>query len=301
MSTKIYNGIKLTGDLSFADLRKNLIQLSKEFVIPESLKKLDKIVVNLMAKGLMQEVYNVRYRANNPEFLLHVKEAFRMAVDEVRDRRKEVQKTGSRDPAVDTDASIVIIPLSSGKILAMPYIQMNDIYKAFLTKLPHEYYGYWDNADQEEGVSDADWKVRGKEWEEALPSGIPAMDGYTIVLMPEDYPYYPDRSEILKKLLVELDSPLLHQNVAKDMFIECVAPSDEFANVEGMPKMDESNQSASAFMKHHRELNNWAFNTDSGKQFYQDVCVKRTQVILEEIRKNVEAALNPAETPKAAI
>ena len=43
-----------------------------------------------------------------------------------------------------------------------------------------EYYGYWNNTDPDDSVSEEDWDKREKDWEEALPSGVPAVHGFSV-------------------------------------------------------------------------------------------------------------------------
>ena len=49
-----------------------------------------------------------------------------------------------------------------------------------------EYFGYWDNSDPMDGLSEEEWKSRGDLWDEVMPSGIPSEDGICVNIFEAD-------------------------------------------------------------------------------------------------------------------
>lgn len=153
MSTKIYYGFKTgTGDI------KVILELVKQyremFWIKDSNEQYERFLGEYPTKS----------------------EGFRVWGD----RRREVKKTGYRDQAVDTDFEIVIFP-HEDHFVGMVFTEHEDWFDKFL-KLPGvREYGYWNNTDPPEHVSDEEWEKRGDTWDDVLgSSGIPSMTGFTI-------------------------------------------------------------------------------------------------------------------------
>ena len=59
-------------------------------------------------------------------------------------------------------------------LMVIPFNANRKCLKVFDEVFGCEFYGYWDNTDPEDGVSEEDWEARGKEWNAALGG-----DGYT--------------------------------------------------------------------------------------------------------------------------
>ena len=88
---------------------------------------------------------------------------------------------GKRDPWHDFDAHISVFPTRT-HVLAMFYCEglNKKVVEAWENIEGIEYYGYWNNVDPPEDVSEKDWEARGKEWDEVLTGfASPAVCGYT--------------------------------------------------------------------------------------------------------------------------
>ena len=110
------------------------------------------------------------------------------------ERRDEVRRTNQRDPAVDTDFSLVVFPvngLSVPGVLGIIYTEHNAWRRAWLGHPGVCEYGFWNNADEPEGVSATEWAERGRNWDIALPDACatPALCGFTIDLVPARGPF----------------------------------------------------------------------------------------------------------------
>lgn len=91
------------------------------------------------------------------------KSAWEHRVDEVMTRIGRAADESIRNPFFDMECGWrVWVPTSGRWILAKPYGEgVNQ------PKLPEwvQSYGYWDNTDPEEGVSDREWERRKKDWD----------------------------------------------------------------------------------------------------------------------------------------
>ena len=80
----------------------------------------------------------------------------------------------------DFSVSMSILPIHN-KILMLPYAENDAFYKVLTENEYFEEYGYWNNTDPDENVSEEDWAERKRDWDEALEGiGIPAENGFTI-------------------------------------------------------------------------------------------------------------------------
>lgn len=98
------------------------------------------------------------------------------------DLRKEMKDKGTRNRLVDTDFQIVIFP-DKERFLGIAYVDHDKWFQQFLKMPGVQEYGYWNNTDPIEGVTDEEWDQRGKEWDRILceqGGGIPSMEGFTI-------------------------------------------------------------------------------------------------------------------------
>jgi len=91
----------------------------------------------------------------------------------IQERSWDVERTKSRDPLADFAVEIVFFP-SKDCLLYMVFTEHDIFTNKIRDELGARYYGYWNNTDPEEGVSEELWEKRGKDWNEALGG-----DGYT--------------------------------------------------------------------------------------------------------------------------
>ena len=92
---------------------------------------------------------------------------------------KEIEKTQHRNPEYDFDFKIQFYFLKD-KILA--FVMTEEVARRramdFWESLEGvEYYGYWNNTDMPDDISEEEWDQRGKDWDEALSEHIIGMTG----------------------------------------------------------------------------------------------------------------------------
>lgn len=164
MSTKIYNAFYITPrpmDVLLTELR-------------ELRPKLER-VRNKIILGFWKS--NENYRAN---------------WSRISDRAREVQRTSIRDPLVDFSFDLTFFPRKD-KIMVMTFTEHNEYRKLLCDFFDAKDWHYQNQSDQPEEVSDAEWKQREKEWDEALPgAGIPSENGFSFTYFRVGHVPYPD-------------------------------------------------------------------------------------------------------------
>lgn len=90
-----------------------------------------------------------------------------------------LEQDRKRNPQNDSHCELQLIPCAD-KILVLLYCNDPDFTTAF-EKIPLiTPYPYWDNTDPPDNVTPAEWQQRGKEWQRAIPSSIPARHGFGV-------------------------------------------------------------------------------------------------------------------------
>lgn len=157
MSTRIYNGFRLETQSLAEALR--MVQAFRPWVEAQANQRFDSFVENLSNEGMeMGQAYDLWC-----------------------DRREKVRVTGSWDPAVDTDFSLSLIPVSDG-ILGIVYTAHKEWCAAWMAQPGVTEYGYWNNSDAPDGVSELDWEAREKAWS-VLTNDAVSMQAFSIEVM----------------------------------------------------------------------------------------------------------------------
>ena len=184
MSTKIYNGIKLT-KMNLQGLRHFAARL-REQIAPIHLELYCKAVADLCTliiddRKLLGN-YDYHKREEERYSKSGSKSPLSMARWNIYERQRAIKRTQERDPEVDFDFSISILPIR-GKTLAIPYTEQSKFLEALNAMPEVSEYGYWNNVDEPDNVTAKEWSKRKKDWNEALPGiGIPSENGFSIDL-----------------------------------------------------------------------------------------------------------------------
>lgn len=177
MSTKIYNGYRIPM-MSF----KRLHELAGS--VMETVRSAAETAACQRATALAVEILDsIRLGEPLPQFATQtigkdrdwtvkgVSQSFALH------RQAAARKSDTRDPAYDFDFSLTFIPCGR-KILTLCYSeQFEHLWKAFPGV---EEYGYWNNTDKPETVSNVAWRRRAKDWDAAVGDDAPCMRGFTI-------------------------------------------------------------------------------------------------------------------------
>lgn len=178
MSTKIYNGYALSlltlkqlcvwtnqlrGHIEIAadnKYKKRRMQLAVEI--------LDHHTMGNLKPGIPYE--GVTWENKSPWWI-----AFEISESNYR----RVIKERTRSPEDDYSFSIQLIPTDT-KILVLLYCEdkrYTDIFESMPSIHP---YPYWNNTDRPDELTDEQWELRGKEWDNALGNDPPARHGFAV-------------------------------------------------------------------------------------------------------------------------
>jgi hypothetical protein len=178
MSTKIYNGYRIR--------EKTLPQIQK--LLHSFRDKFEKKVRTLVARKMCEIAVNVLdHRAIRKHYSDTVggeckHNPLGFASECVRLRRKKIKETSYRDPEFDFDCEVTVLT-GKDKTLALLYTEQREITKIWESMPGVKEYGYWNNTDQPEGISNKEWDARGKEWDKALGHRPPCEVGLSFDCM----------------------------------------------------------------------------------------------------------------------
>lgn len=178
MSTKIPNGYCLN-NLCFYDVallaenfRATIAKLSTELLTRRMATICTSIIDN-------SQVGNILPYAD--EFInagLEQSSLVSGAFDVCQRKHTQVLATGRRDPVFDLDCEVVFLPRPE-KILCLLIAEQDSYHDAWRKAPGVEPYPYWNNTDRPDDISDAEWKRRGEEWDQALKNRFVSLSGFS--------------------------------------------------------------------------------------------------------------------------
>lgn len=180
MSTKVYDGFRFTAK-EFQHITQQIAQavpaieaLQKQRFIQTSAH----LLVSLMDSTAMALATDFRKEWSTANFELAVPETKVIGSDtprwvieaEIRDRRRRAQASPYRDPAIDWAAGLQCwwSPCAHA-FIGYPYGELGSKVLAILKgRAIAKEFGYWNNTDEPEGMSEREWNRRRKAWDEVL-------------------------------------------------------------------------------------------------------------------------------------
>jgi len=176
MSTKIYNGYKLP-PLNFVELkefayrfhrliREEAYNLYGQLMVDVATSVYDRVTLGLSLLPLCIKV--------------SISSAASIARQSIMCEQNEIMKTGRRNPTCDFSCEVCFIPFED-YILALLYKDQKT-YRAIWKLQPEvKSYGYWNNADPPDDVTNEEWEERKQRWDMALDEfSVPGVAGFTI-------------------------------------------------------------------------------------------------------------------------
>lgn len=94
--------------------------------------------------------------------------------------QQEIKTTGRRMPCCDTEFKVAIFPPHESAIFGIAFTEHEEWFDTWCSQPLVSEYGYWNNADAPEHVTDDEWMYRQKTWERVVGTNVPAMHGFTI-------------------------------------------------------------------------------------------------------------------------
>lgn len=146
----------------------------------------------------------------------------------IKDKQNEIKLTQRRDPLFDFEFSLHFLPIEND-MLVLLYTENKRMRETWEAIEGVEYYGYWNNVDPEEGVTDEDWEQRKSDWDKAFHVDyVPAEQGFHVeivrdLLMLERLdisnfiPAFEDRVNKMAKRVLEKE---INQEIPNNFFEE---------------------------------------------------------------------------------
>lgn len=170
MSTKIYNGFKFKRNYNLITIHR-IIKSFRKKIQPIVQKEICSFVAWVATRYIDEHALEITRTLTTSPYLA--------AIKELEQRRQKVKQTCERDPDVDMEFTLCILPTRK-QIFGIVYTEQRDLLKMWLAQKEIVSYPYWDNTDPIEGLSWEEWRARGEEWNSALKEfhGIPALNGF---------------------------------------------------------------------------------------------------------------------------
>lgn len=193
MSTKIYNGISF----AITDIVSLIDRLRDFRTEVEALG--DAALHEVAARKMVGEIDGALVDGRKFE------KDFHDIIDDIDQRQKKSRTEGTRDPVVDHDFDLVLMPFEA-RWYGMLYAEQSEYYSLICNQHYAEEYSFWNNTDPPEGLNAEIWAERERVWEGILsrdPLSRPGRCGMSFMLergyffpnIVDVLPFVPTRSE----------------------------------------------------------------------------------------------------------
>jgi len=203
MSTKIYTGFKFRNPHLL--VIHHQIQAFRKELKALVLEKCSRLVAEMATHRIDRLAMGMKVQEPSSDCPLAC------AWSKLNEEKRKIDKTQERNPIFDFDFELAIFPLSEDKVLGMYFTEQEDFRKLWLSKWFVEEYGYWDNTDKPDELSEKDWERRCRDWDKALPDycAVPSLNGYGADCTEKYYPvvhaaealkYIPNRRQRVRSI-----------------------------------------------------------------------------------------------------
>jgi hypothetical protein len=170
MSTKIYGGFKFA-DPDLTVIHRHIMDWRKE------LRPLHQKAANVFVAEIAINIFdNERMRPGSHTDKVPLMEG----ISTLWDRQSEVKKTQRRDPLVDFEFTISLMPFE-GQVYGIVYTEQREWQSLWMDKPFIIDFSYWDNTDPPEELPYEEWEERGRVWSTIFDGAImsaPSMAGF---------------------------------------------------------------------------------------------------------------------------
>lgn len=183
MSTKIYNGFSLSGIKTLWELNDWVQQLRNQ-CLPLAIESVaSEIARNAALKYDMASLSGPHRADEGDGEPLPRSNPFHDAYLNFLKSYQEIQKTGYRNPLVDFDFNISLLPVED-RVLGIFESEQTSWRDVLFSHQEVEDYAYWNQVDRPSGLSQQEWEERARLWKEALPGGAaPDERGFNFVIV----------------------------------------------------------------------------------------------------------------------
>lgn len=181
MSVKIYDGLMIERDLSLGEAR--LLCKKARDVLEEQVEREQLKWLSLKAAFFADKAVMGGNQGADPK-----KSPWAMAMGDMSEERKRNSK-GENVTAFPMDFEASFMSSGNGRTLMIGF-GLRTMKEAFAKELGAVEYGYWDNTDEPEDISEEQWAQREADWRGALGARFelsPAEAGMSVKLVSEKY------------------------------------------------------------------------------------------------------------------
>lgn len=225
MSTKIYNGYILHGFDNLYKLQQFLDgfkqkcrEVAAECLLDVMASKVADIVDFQVFHKKEPYLFSIKFSAGYDK-CKYGQDVFASVSRYIMEYRSYALQHPDEHVPFDFDMDIVIFPTEDNRFLATLYTAVPEFQEMWRSLPEVEFYGYWDNADQDEDCTEEQWEQRRADWGEVLldkPCSVPSVCGFTTSLhgsytwppmvslkdLDGHYPSFDERVEKLAKEMV---------------------------------------------------------------------------------------------------
>ncbi len=213
MSTKIYNGYRIVGK-SLDEVMGKIFSNKNDLIniIEEKIKR--EILIETLSNYYdfcFESFFDTKEKSSENSSAMG--KMVSNALNNEYDLEKRERKTNDM-----IDVSICIFPVKKESQNEQFYLIMlfGDKYSKDIVnsstwnEMKIEEYGYWDNTDQPDELTESEWEERGIFWDEALgKSGVPSHNSFILELKKEykyNFTYFKDNDELKKEFKESFES-----------------------------------------------------------------------------------------------
>ena len=192
LSAKIYTGVKLEAN-SIYELTK-LVKLIRGKLTLLAQEEYAKAIARMVEQAYAYQKYGVLLDGGlkDPSLIKDV-QPDKLLWEICKISRQTMKANKSSETylelvrELDFNVRLTAFALPDGRFLGIPYVENDVLRKALLDTPEVQEYGYWDNVDKPDNVSDEEWEQRETDWTTALTGiGIPLNDGFTYEIVNDD-------------------------------------------------------------------------------------------------------------------
>lgn len=193
MSTKVYNGYKLEGVRTLAEMDVFIKRLQKrihkaqETLTVRKLASLAAKFYDMQSLGWVKRKQLKKHKGQTP---------LTYAFMTMMEKQSEIKKTGHRNRDFDFEFEVAFI-FQKGYTLCALFTERDEFTTIWESMRGVKKYFYWDNSDRPKNLTSAAWRKRRDDWNKAMGHSTYAEAGVVKTIAPP-YINYEDKAAILR-------------------------------------------------------------------------------------------------------
>lgn len=169
----------------------------------------------------------------------------------LRDREREIEKTGRRDPEIDFDFRIFIyVHERSRSLYGSMICEQPEWRRAFVRHPAIMSFAYWDNSDPPSNVTRREWQERARIWDEIFEVNRTLGGAGLVAELSQNTTYlYPSANRIMR---------LIPKNTARaKRLARKIGLNHYMENIDPLTDEEKSSNSSSPFMRRFFDFPGW--------------------------------------------